>query len=311
MVLAGYPFQRYRERKGYMKTKFQDLNLSNYFLFAAAAEDEETSRLLVETLLGIEVGRVKVHIEHSILYNSDFRSLRLDIFMSDEVEVRYNMEMENEGREALPQRSRFHQAEMDVMSLGPGQSMSELKPVYVVFICTFDPFGRGRYRYTFENRCVEEDFPLEDGATRVFLSTKGKNHAEVPEELVNLLYYIEDSTESCVSRTNDAVVRKLHERVQELKRSRTWEGRYMMFEELLLEHERKGIKQGLEQGREEGLEQGLEKGREQGLEQGREEATARILRLIKEMTIAGEADQILRLEQEPEFLAAMIEKYHL
>ena len=35
-----------------MNTRFQDLNLSNYFLFAAAAEDEETSQLLIETLLG-------------------------------------------------------------------------------------------------------------------------------------------------------------------------------------------------------------------------------------------------------------------
>ena len=55
-----------------MATRFQDLNLSNYFLFAAAAEDEETSKLLVETLLGIEVGRVKVNVEHTFLYSSDF-----------------------------------------------------------------------------------------------------------------------------------------------------------------------------------------------------------------------------------------------
>ena len=43
-----------------MNTKFQDLNLSNYFLFAAAAEDEETSQLLIETLLGVRIGRVEV-----------------------------------------------------------------------------------------------------------------------------------------------------------------------------------------------------------------------------------------------------------
>ena len=41
------------------ETSFRALNLSNHFLFSAAAEDEETSRLLQETFLGIEVGRVK------------------------------------------------------------------------------------------------------------------------------------------------------------------------------------------------------------------------------------------------------------
>ena len=273
-----------------MTTKFQDLNLSNYFLFAAAAEDEETSKLLVETLLGIGVGRAKVDVEHAFLYSSEFRSLRLDVYLSDEAEVRYNMEMENDRREALPQRSRFHQAEMDVMSLKPGQEFSELKPVYVVFICTFDPFGRGRYRYTFENRCLEEDFALGDGAARVFLSTKGTNEADVPAELVNLLHYLENSTDEYVSRTDDAKVRKLHERVMSLKRSRTWEARYMLFEELLREREKKGREEGLAIGR---------------------EATARILRLVEAMTAAGESDQISRLSREPEFLTEMLEKYHL
>ena len=43
----------------------------------------------------------------------------------------------------------------------------------------------------------------------------------------------------------------------------------------------------------------------------REEATARILRLIEAMAAAGENDQIPRLSQEPDFLAAMLDKYHL
>lgn len=282
-----------------METKFQDLNLSNYFLFAAAAEDEATSQLLLETLLGIRVGRVKVNVEHSFLYSSDYRSIRLDVYVSDEVRVRYNVEMENRDRGALPQRSRFHQAEMDVMSLSPGESFSELKPVYVVFLCTFDPFGRGLYRYTFLNRCVEEDFPLEDGATRVFLNTCGTNDADVPRELVNLLHYVENSTDSYVEKTDDPNVRKLHERVVQLKQSREWEARYMLFEELLQEK------------KQEGREQGLNEGRKQGLNEGRREATAYILRLTKAMVTAGEAEQIPRLEQDPEFLADMLKKYHL
>ena len=47
----------------------------------------------------------------------------------------------------------FHQAEMDVTSLLPGEDFSKLRTGYVIFICTFDPFGKGLYRYTFENRC--------------------------------------------------------------------------------------------------------------------------------------------------------------
>ena len=268
-------------------TRFQDLNLSNYFLFAAAAEDEETSQLLLETLLGIKISGVKVSVEHSLLYSSDFRSVRLDVYVSDTVEVRYNMEMENSERTSLPQRSRYHQAEMDVIALKPGEDFATLKPVYVVFICTFDPFGRGLYRYTFENRCCEKDFPLGDGATRVFLSTKGTNEPEVPKELVNLLHYVENSTDAYVSEVDDPTVRKLHERICELKRSREWEARYMQFEELLRERER------------------------EGREQGRTEERSRILALTAAMAAAGEAEQIPRLRSDPVFLKEMLGKYHL
>ncbi len=277
-------------------TSFQDLNLSNYFLFAAAAEDEETSRLLLNTLLGIRVGHVKVNVEHTIPYSSDFRSVRLDVFVSDEVQVRYNMEMENRGREALPKRSRYHQAEMDVMSLKPGEDYTGLRPVYVVFICTFDPFDRGLYRYTFENRCAERDyFPLEDGAVRVFLSTKGTNDAEVPKALVNLLGYVEDSTDAYVDEVNDPNVRRLHDRVTELKRSREWEARYMQFQELLKEQREEGIREG----------------RKEGIREGEQEERARLLRLTSLMLQAGETDMLGQLEQEPELLEAMLQKYHL
>ncbi len=276
---------------GTTSKRFQDLNLSNYFLFAAAAEDEETSQLLLETLLGIKIGDVKVSVEHSLLYSSDFRSVRLDVYVSDTVEVHYNMEMENGDRTSLPQRSRYHQAEMDVVSLAPGEDFAELKPVYVVFICTFDPFGRGLYRYTFENRCCEEDFSLGDGATRVFLSTKGTNEDEVPKELVNLLHYVENSTDAYVSEVDDPTVRKLHERIRELKRSREWEARYMQFEELLREREKEG--------------------RVEGFEQGRMEERKRILALTAAMAAAGEAEQIPRLSGDPAFLEEMLAKYRI
>ncbi len=283
---------------GTTSKRFQDLNLSNYFLFAAAAEDEGTSQLLLETLLGIKISGVKVSVEHPLLYSSDFRSVRLDVYVRDTVEVHYNMEMENRGRTSLPQRSRYHQAEMDVVSLAPGEDLSKLKPVYVVFICTFDPFGEGLYRYTFTNRCEEKDFfPLGDGATRVFLSTKGTNEAEVPKELVNLLHYVENSTDAYVSEVDDPTVRKLHERIRELKRSREMEARYMQFEEMLRERER----EGLEQGRSEGLEQG----RAEGIQAGEE----RILALIAAMAAAGEAEQIPRLGGDPAFLEEMFAKY--
>lgn len=66
-----------------------------------------------------------------------------------------------------------------------------------------------------------------------FLNIKGRNKEAISSDLLNLLKYIEDSSEACAERLNNPVVTAVHSRVAEIKRSRAWEGRYMRFEELL------------------------------------------------------------------------------
>lgn len=146
----------------------------------------ETCRLVIELILGRPVGRLNVRAEHSILFISDFRSIRLDIYASDEMQVGYNLEMQNQQEGNLAKGSRFHQAEMDVTVLKPGESFKDLKPSYIIFICTFDPFGRNLYRYTFEERCLEENFPLGDEVRKNFLNTKGNRADGISEELIHL-----------------------------------------------------------------------------------------------------------------------------
>lgn len=227
-----------------MSNTFQKLNLSNAFLFAAALEDEEICRLVLEIILGKKIPKVKVHTEHSILINPDFRSVRLDVYASDELQVNYNVEAQNQNRGNLAKRSRFHQAEMDISSLRPGEDFSDLKPGYVIFICTFDPFGKGLYRYTFEERCQECDFALGDETCKIFLNTKGKNSEEVPKELLHFLEYMENSTDSYVSNVQENSITQLHERIRELKKFRELEERYMTIEELMKERELQGIEEG-------------------------------------------------------------------
>ena len=118
--------------------------------------EDEMAELRTEILEeGREEGgdsEVSVKSERTMLFSSDFRCVRLDVYASDEAEVSYNIEMQNQDRGDLAKRSRYHQAEMDIVSLKPGESFGDLKPCYVIFICTFDPFADGKYCYTFENR---------------------------------------------------------------------------------------------------------------------------------------------------------------
>ena len=265
------------------KKQFKDLDLSNAFLFAAALEDEETCRLVLECILGTTVENVTVKAERNILFSSDFWCVRLDIFASDERSTDYNPEMQTTDENDLPQRSRYHQAEMDLSSLKPGQDFKNLKPSVIIFICTFDPFGRGLYRYTFEARCLESDFPLDDGTKRIFLSTEGKNENDVPKELVCFLKYVTNSTDDYVTRTGAVKLGKIHERIKTLKQSRELEERYMQFEEMLNKERMAGQKEG-------------------GLQ---------MWELISRMIADGKTDLIPKLKAEEDFYKEMLREYQL
>jgi len=214
-------------------TKFQDLNLCNAFLFAATAQDPEACRAILQIVLEREIPQVNVHTEHTVLFSSDYRMVRFDVYGEDELDVQYNIEMQNKNEGNLPHRSRYHHAEMDVSTLKPGTDFRQLKPSYVIFICTFDPFGQGLYRYTFAQRCEEVNIPLGDETRTIFISTKGKNPESISDELKEFLSYIEDSTDKFVAEGKASGVKLLHEKVKQVKKNAELEAKYMTGEDLL------------------------------------------------------------------------------
>ena len=89
-----------------------------------------------------------------------------------------------------------------------------------IIITPFDLFGEGRYCYTFHARCDENpSLVLEDGATRIFLNTRGTNRDEVSEELIQFLEYMEQSTLNVdIPDTNRNLI-KIHNHVRQVKAS--------------------------------------------------------------------------------------------
>ena len=88
--------------------------------------------------------------QKALLSAIDKRGVRLDAYLDDGKTI-YNIEMQTAEYGALPQRARLYQAHIDINQLERGQNFDELRPSYVIFICTFDPFGQSRYQYSFRN----------------------------------------------------------------------------------------------------------------------------------------------------------------
>ena len=218
-----------------MGESFQKLNLTNAYLFAAALQDEEICRNLLEIVLNKEIPRVKAHAEHTLFLDSDFKSVRFDVYASDEDEVSYDVEMQNDDARNLPKRSRYYQGEMDVTSLKPGEDYNQLKSSYIIFICSFDPFGEGRYQYVFEEYCRDAGILLGDETQKIFFNTNGTDQENITPELLHLFAYLKQSTEEVAEMHPDEKIRNIHERVKYLKRDRKLEAGYMTMEEYIRE----------------------------------------------------------------------------
>ena len=63
-------------------------------------------------------------------------------------------------------------------SCSADSSTTRLRPSFVIFICTFDPFDEGRYLYSFRNVCRETGAELDDEAYKLFFNTAGTRRGD-------------------------------------------------------------------------------------------------------------------------------------
>ena len=238
------------------KKSLQDLTLLDRFLFAEVMEDPKTFENILSIILGEDISiKGRPQSEHESRTSPLKRQVRLDVWAEDETDAVYNVEAQKENTKNLPHRSRFYQALIDSKLLDPGEvDFSNMKDCYSIIIAPFDLFGRGLYQYTFQMTCAETGQPLEDGATRIFLNTHGKNSEDISPELKELLYYMEHTTEEISFSTSRLQQIKNH--VNIVKSSEEIGVKYMQeWEEKILE-KRKARAEGLAEGRAEGRTEG-------------------------------------------------------
>lgn len=235
--------------KKYGIPDYGSLGLSNDFLFGKIMQDARLCKPFLETVLNIRIDHI-VYIQNqkTIDEKIDSKSVRLDIYV-DDGKVVYNCEMQTAKGGELPKRSRYYQGQIDINLIPKGGTYKSLKKSFVIFICTFDPFGQGQYIYTFENKCKEcPELALEDGAVKVFLNTKG-SQGKISRELKNLLEYIDGAD---VTAKSSLLVKDLDEAVKKARTNEEWRHDYMTLELLKNECREEGREEGRAEGRDEG-----------------------------------------------------------
>lgn len=230
---VGSVQEKHSERTAPQKrimTPLKELNLTNRFLFDEVMEDAATQQEALSIILGRDITLAgQGQSEKELRVSPLARSIRMDVFAVDEESVVYNTEMQNRRKDDLIKRSRYYQGILDTSLLEAGvPNYNSLNQTYLIMIMTFDLFGLGKYCYTFVTKCVEvPELILEDGATRIFLNTRGTNDDEVSKELREFLHYLEHTTDAAAKQTQSSRIRRIHDRVQKVRSNEEIGVKYM------------------------------------------------------------------------------------
>ncbi len=237
-----------------MEQLWEQIGISNDFLFGKVMRSRPglCRKLLQRILPELDIARIEViETQKTIDEDRDARSVRLDVYVRDETDRVYSIEMQMADTKELPRRSRYYQGMIDLQLLEKGLTYRYLNDTYIIFICPFDLYETGRHRYTFAGACTEDpEVTIQDGAVRIFLNAKGTMN-DVSSSLKAFLDYVAGTV------TEDPFVQELEEAVTEARKNRKWRHEYMTLLIRDQDNLEKGREEGLKLGREEGLKEGL------------------------------------------------------
>ena len=174
-----------------------ELTLMDDYMFAQVMRDTRHLKPLLQFVLQVPIAKIElIEPQKTEKEGYDSKGIRLDLYVTDEQGVVYNVEVQTTSKKHLPKRMRYYQSTIDISILRPGVNYKELRKTFVIFICNYDPFGRNRYLYTFENICREEpDLLFGDETVKVIVNTRGEI-GEISEELKEVIRYLNDGTVS-------------------------------------------------------------------------------------------------------------------
>ena len=184
---------------------------------------------------------LSVETQKMLKLEADAHGVRFDAFVESS-KLWADIEMQTSDGLELDKRARYYHANMDLDFLEQGQPYENLKPSYVIFICTFDHFNMDEPVYFFRSWDVEKGLPLDDLSYTIVLNMKCSPE-KVPEALKPFYEYLNDPKKNQASE----LTRMIDERVRKFN-SNEWRKRYMTFEYILNEHKREGEAIGFEKG---------------------------------------------------------------
>ena len=224
----------------------------------------------------LDIGKIEiVETQKTLKQAIHVRGVRFDVLTSTAQSI-FDVEAQKRKLDDLHRRARAYHIAIGYNALSKkflkkSGSYKDLPDTYVIFICTFDLFDKGRHIYTFKNFCAEnKELELDDGSYTIFLNTKGKSD-DVSSELKNFLNFVGKNKVA----DGDSFIKTLDEKIKEAKHNTIWRDEYMF----LLTREDERFAEGIQKGRVDGINEEKERVAVEMLKEG--EPLAKIIRYSK------------------------------
>ena len=214
-----------------LENKWLNATIQNNFLFSKTFEMfPDLCLQLLQFILNLKINKIEYPEREKVIEErTDSKGIRLDVYVTDDKKRSFDVEMQVADSDNISKRMRYYQGLIDLDKLKHGQHYSALGDSYIIFICPFDKFKQGRHLYSFRDRC-DQDFSLtlNDGSTKIFLSTKGSAN-DVNDDILNFLHYVDTGV------INGNFVKLLDDAVKTVKSNQKARLDFMTYHMALLE----------------------------------------------------------------------------
>ena len=145
---------------------------STMIFFTVCFQDDKAC---TELVLRIIMGKDDLHVlkvtTQKTVSNLQGHSVRLDAYAVDGSGVCYDIEVQRDSREAIPQRARYNGSLIDAQALAPGAPYSSLPECYVIFITENDVLKKNRPICHIDRVIRETGDAFGDGSHIIYVNT--------------------------------------------------------------------------------------------------------------------------------------------
>ncbi len=262
-------------------------------MFGRVMRNEELCKQVLEVILNIEIDHIEyLNTEQEMSAYNDAKGVRLDVYLKASDKV-FDIEMQTTIEPFLGKRIRYYQSSLDSTLLDRGETYDMLLESYVIFICSYDPYGFNIPIYTLERTCVETpDVVVHNDSHWLILNAKAWNK-DTDKARSNLLQYIQSSKVG-----QDSLTQAISDEVDRNNSDSEWRRNAMGF--MTVEHSHRVE---LRAARQEGIEIGLAEGLREG--------EARNKALIDKLLADDRIDDLKRSTTDEAFCNQLYEEYGL